>query len=132
MVLGAFSLFDLVFSVFWFFIMFAWIALVISIYVDIFRSSDLSGAAKALWFLLVIVLPLIGVLAYLVIRGGEMQERREVAAVEREKAFGRYLKGAVGGTETSVADELAKLGRLRQDGTITEEEFQQLKTKLVS
>ena len=45
------------------------------VFLDIFRSSDLSGLAKALWFLFVLLIPLIGVLAYLIARGGNMHER---------------------------------------------------------
>ena len=52
-----------------------WIWILIWIFIDIFRSHDLSGWAKALWFLFVLFVPLIGVLVYLIARGGSMQER---------------------------------------------------------
>src|SRR5688572_16925056 len=52
-----------------------WIWLVISVFVDVFRSGDLSGWAKAAWCLLVIVVPFLGVFAYLVVRGRTMGDR---------------------------------------------------------
>ena len=52
-----------------------WIWILIWVFIDIFRSQDLSGGAKALWFLFVLFIPLIGVLVYLIARGGSMAER---------------------------------------------------------
>ena len=67
-------------NIFWtmliFFLWIIWIWILILVIVNIFRSSDLSGGAKALWFLFVLFIPLIGVLVYLIARGGSMQERR--------------------------------------------------------
>jgi hypothetical protein len=67
-------------GVFWtmlgFFLLFVWILLLIFVFADIFRSADLSGLAKALWVVFVIVLPLLGVFIYLLARGGSMQARR--------------------------------------------------------
>jgi hypothetical protein len=66
-------------GVFWtlleFFVLFLWIWLLIIVFADIFRSSDLSGLAKALWVIFVIVVPLVGVLIYLGTRGGRMHGR---------------------------------------------------------
>ena len=53
----------------------AWFWVLITVFIDIFRSPDLSGLAKALWFLFVLFIPLIGVLVYLIARGGSMHER---------------------------------------------------------
>ena len=66
-------------GVFWtlleFFLWVIWIWILIMVFIDIFRSHDLSGGAKALWFLFVLFIPLIGVLVYLIARGGSMSER---------------------------------------------------------
>jgi phospholipase D-like protein len=66
-------------NLFWtmciFFLWVIWIWILIWVFIDIFRSHDLSGWAKALWFLFVLFIPLIGVLVYLIARGGTMQER---------------------------------------------------------
>ena len=68
-------LLDLFWAMLWFFLFFAWIWLLISIFADIFRSDDLGGWAKAFWTIFVVILPLLGVLVYLIARGGSMQER---------------------------------------------------------
>src|ERR1700757_5436771 len=67
--LGAFwTIFEIFLWVIWFWIL-------ITVFIDIFRSHDLSGWGKALWFLFVLIIPLIGVLVYLIVRGGSMHER---------------------------------------------------------
>ena len=66
-------------NIFWtmliFFLWVIWIWILIWVFIDIFRSPDLSGGAKALWFLFVLFIPVIGVLVYLIARGGSMGER---------------------------------------------------------
>jgi hypothetical protein len=66
-------------NIFWtmlaFFLFFIWIWLLIVVFLDIFRSHDMGGFAKALWVIFVVVLPYLGVFVYLVARGGTMQER---------------------------------------------------------
>jgi hypothetical protein len=61
-----------------------WIWILIWVFIDIFRSQDLSGGAKALWFLFVLLIPLIGVLVYLIARGGSMNERAAGRAQRQE------------------------------------------------
>ena len=74
-------------SMLWFFLFFIWIYLLIVVFADIFRSRDLSGWAKALWTLLVIVLPYLGVFAYLIARGHKMHEHAEQDAKAQDEAF---------------------------------------------
>ena len=124
-------LLDLLLSMFWFFLFFAWIWLVISVFIDIFRSSDLSGWGKAGWTIFVLVIPLIGVLVYLIARGDSMQQRKVDDAVAQQQATQAYIQSAAG-TGTSAADELTKLGQLRDNGTITDDEYQQQKAKLLT
>jgi hypothetical protein len=123
-------LLDLLFSMLWFFLFFAWIWLVISVFIDIFRSSDLSGWGKAGWSLLVLLVPLIGVLIYLGVRGGEMQQRRVDDASAQHQANQQYIQSVAG--NGSTADELTKLGQLRDNGTLTDAEYQSEKTKLLA
>ena len=61
-------------SFLWFFMFFIWIWLLVVFFTDIFRSHDLSGWAKALWVIFIIVLPFLGILVYLIVRGSGMQE----------------------------------------------------------
>ena len=66
-------------NIFWsmviFFLWVLWIWILIWVFIDIFRSRDMSGWGKALWFLFVLFIPLIGVLVYLIAHGGSMGER---------------------------------------------------------
>ncbi|HEY7470186.1 MAG TPA: SHOCT domain-containing protein [Acidimicrobiia bacterium] len=124
-------LLDLFWSMLWFFLFFVWIWLLITVFADIFRSSDLSGWGKALWILFVVVLPYLGVLVYLIARGGSMQERAMEEMAEREKSYRQYIQEAAGSAGASAADELAKLGQLRAQGVITEDEFAAQKAKLL-
>jgi ABC-type multidrug transport system fused ATPase/permease subunit len=116
------------FSMLWFFLFFIWIWLLISIFADIFRSPDLGGWAKALWTIFVIVLPLLGVLVYLIARGHKMQEHALQQAKAQDEAARQYIQ-SVSGSSKSAADEVARLAELRDKGVLTEEEFQAAKAK---
>ena len=122
-------------SIFWtmleFFLFFLWIWLLIIIFSDIFRSHDMGGLAKAVWVLFVIILPFLGVLIYLIARGGSMHERAEKQAEQSQKAFDDYVKKTAGASGSSV-DELAKLADLKSKGVITDAEFDAQKAKLLS
>jgi hypothetical protein len=72
---SSYPLLNLFWTMFIFFLWVIWIWILIMVFIDIFRSHDLSGLAKALWFLFVLFIPLIGVLVYLIARGGSMHER---------------------------------------------------------
>ena len=76
--LAQFGTGEFVWSLLWFTLLFLWIWLVILIFVDIIRSDDLGGGAKALWLLFVIVVPYLGVFVYIIVRGREMAVRRTV------------------------------------------------------
>src|ERR1700722_13524022 len=98
-----------------------WFWILITVFIDIFRSRDLSGWAKTLWFVFVLFFPLIGVLVYLIVRGGSMHERAVRQAQVQEEQFRGYVQEAAG--SQSTADQLAKLADLRDRGVITAEEF---------
>ena len=108
-----------------------WIWILIYVFIDIFRSHDLSGWAKALWFIFVLFIPLIGVLVYLIARGGSMQERAQQQAQQQDQQFRQYVQDAAGGSQTP-ADQLTKLAELRDRGVITAEEFERQKAKVLA
>jgi Short C-terminal domain/Phospholipase_D-nuclease N-terminal len=108
-----------------------WIWILIWIFIDIFRSRDLSGWGKALWFIFVLFIPLIGVLVYLIVRGSSMHERTVQDAQAQDQAFRAYVQDAAG-TQASTADQLAKLADLRDRGVITPAEFESQKAKLLA
>jgi ABC-type multidrug transport system fused ATPase/permease subunit len=125
-----------VLSIFWtmieFFLWVLWIWILIWIFIDIFRSHDLSGWAKALWFLFVLFIPLIGVLVYLIARGGSMQERAVQQAQQRDAAARSYIQQAAAESPASTADQLSKLADLRDRGVISAEEFEREKAKVLA
>ena len=107
----------------------AWLMLVFSVIVDIFRS-EMSGVAKGLWSLFVVVLPWLGVLIYLIANGSKMSARQVAAANASEAEVQSYIRGLAGGVST--ADEIAKLADLHANGTLTDAEFAQQKAKLLA
>jgi len=121
---------DLIWTMFMFFVFVLWIWLLIAVFMDIFRSHDLSGGVKALWVFFIIILPFLGVLIYLIARGGKMHERSAQQAVQQQKAFDAYVKQAAG--SGSTADDLAKLADLKQQGVISDAEFEAQKAKILA
>jgi hypothetical protein len=111
-----------------------WIWILIWIFTDIFRSRDLSGGAKALWFLFVLFIPLIGVLVYLIARGNSMHERALQQARRQDEQFRAYVKDAAGPQDGAAgpADQLARLADLRGQGVISDVEFEQAKAKILA
>jgi hypothetical protein len=121
-------------DVFWtmleFFALCVWIFLVVWTIMLIFRRSDLSGWAKAAWLLFVIFVPLLGVLAYLVARGGHLaNEQVNEYNAPQDEAYRAYSRYEAQGRHR--ADELSKLEDLRERGLITDEEFQKSKVQLL-
>lgn len=127
-----YPLLNLFLMMLWFFLFVAWIWLLISLLADIFRSRDLSGWGKALWIFFIIILPLLGALIYLIARGKGMAERSAEEYGLREDAFRAYVQEAAGPSGPSVADELTKLAQLRDAGTISADEFETQKAKLLA
>lgn len=116
----------------WFFLWVIWLMVLFRVIVDLFSDHELSGIAKALWLVFVIVLPYLGVLVYLIARGPQMTERARRQAERSEREFKDYVRQAAGTGGASPADELTRLAALKADGTITEEEFQQAKSRLLA
>ena len=133
MLLAEFGTGQVFWSMLWFFLFFIWIWMLMAMFADIFRSSDLSGWGKALWCIFIIVAPFLGVLVYLIARGSKMQERALRDAADREAAFREHVQAvAVTSSSGGSADELAKFADLRDRGVISEDEFQQAKAKALA
>ena len=107
-----------------------WIWVLIYVFIDIFRSHDLSGWARALWFLFVLFIPLIGVLVYLIARGDKMHERAVRQVQQQDREARQYIQEAAG--SGSTADQLTKLADLRDRGVITADEFESQKAKILA
>ncbi len=118
-----------IFSIFEVFLLIAWIWIVVMVISDVFRSRDLDGASRALWVIGIIILPWIGVLAYLFVRGDSMAERSAQAASDDDTLRRFHVRNAAG---LSTADEIKKLVDLKAKGIITDDELQTQKGKLLS
>jgi predicted membrane channel-forming protein YqfA (hemolysin III family) len=102
---------------FFFFFMAIWIF--IAVFSDIFRRRDLSGGAKALWVILIFIVPFLGAIIYLIVRPRMTeQDKEEMAKMQEAK---RRVDGY------SAADEIAKLSKLRDEGKISAEEYEKMK-----
>jgi Short C-terminal domain/Phospholipase_D-nuclease N-terminal len=128
---SSYPLLDVFWTIFLFFLWVMWFWILISVFIDIFRSHDLSGVGKALWFLFVLLIPLIGVLVYLIVRGGSMHERAARQAQQQDQAFREYVQSAAH-TPASSADQLERLASLRDRGVITPQEFDSEKAKVLT
>jgi len=127
--LATYTFGDALLTVLEFAILFLWIWVAVGVVFDIFRSRDLSNWGKALWMLFIIIIPYIGVLAYLIVRGHTMHEHHE-QDLARAESFQRFEAG--GGASASRVAELAKLAELHDRGKLTDEEFEQAKAKLLA
>jgi len=114
-----------------FFLFVIWIWLLIVVFSDLFRSHDLSGWAKAAWVIGIIILPYVGVLLYLIVRGHKLSEHAQQAAAAQDAAAKAYIQQAAG-TTPSTADELQRLADLKAQGVISDEEFETAKAKALA
>jgi hypothetical protein len=111
------------------FLFVAWIWVLITVLGDLFSDHSVSGWGKAGWCALLILVPFLGVLIYLIARGGKMQDRAMKRQAEAQKQFDAYVRQTVGAA--SPADELAKLASLRDQGAISTAEFDQAKARVL-
>jgi Short C-terminal domain len=109
-----------------------WFWILITVFIDIFRSADLSGWAKALWFLFVLLIPLVGVLVYLIARGDSMHERAARDVQQQDAEARRYIQQAAAEAPASTADQLTKLADLRDRHVISDAEFEREKAKVLA
>lgn len=130
MLANTYPLLDFFWTMLEIFLMVLWIWLAIAVFIDIFRSHDMGGLAKALWVIFVVILPFLGILVYLIARGGQMHERAAAQAAHQQKAFDSYVRQTAG--STGHLDELTQLADLRDKGVLTQEEFDAQKAKLLA
>ena len=123
---------DAFLTILYFFLFIIWIWLLIMVFIDIFRSRDLSGGAKALWVIFVIILPLLGVLVYLIARGGKMHERAAAEAAQQQQQFDAYVRQTAGAPGSSTADQLSQLADLKAKGVLSDAEFEAQKAKILA
>ncbi|MGB7587593.1 MAG: SHOCT domain-containing protein [Solirubrobacterales bacterium] len=111
------------------FLFVAWFWILISVVGDLFTDHGVSGWGKAGWILLLLILPFLGLLIYLIARGGSMHERVAKREAEAKQEFDSYIRHTAA---PSPAEEISKLAALRDQGTISAAEFDQMKAKLLA
>jgi len=127
--MSSYPLLNAFLTMLWFFLWVLWIFLVVRILMDIFASDDMSGWVKAAWVILVVILPLFGVLIYLIVRGRSMEARQQREMKAQDEAFRASVRDAAG---TSPASELSKLADLHGRGVISDAEFERQKDKILT
>src|ERR1700685_4058416 len=132
MLTSSYPVLDAFLTMLYFFLFIIWIWLLITVFIDIFRSHDMGGVAKALWVIFVLILPFLGVFVYLIARGGKMHERAANEAAQQQQAFDQYVKQAAGTPGATTADQLSKLADLKSQGVLTDAEFEAQKAKILA
>ncbi len=127
-----FGLWDVVVSMFWFTLLMTWIYLLIAILSDIFRDQDLGGGAKAMWTLFIVFLPWLGAISYIFARGGSMNDRNHQSRLDEQARMQAFVQEAAGGGGSGVTDGLRELAQLRESGQISDAEYDQAKTKVLT
>lgn len=124
-----FGLWEVIVSMFWFMLLVAWFWLILTILTDVFRNRDMSGWAKALWVLFIIVVPWLGALVYILVHGSSMQDRERQRAMDRDERMRGYQPPAA---RSSIAQELTDLADLHERGVLTTAEYEQAKAKALT
>lgn len=111
------------------FLFVAWIWILVAIIGDLFRDHEMSGWAKGIWILFLVIIPFLSALVYLIARGDGMREREIKAETDAKAHFDEYVREQA---HSSPADELHKLNDLREKGALSQDEFDQAKTRLLA
>ena len=114
-----------------FFLFMAWFMCLFWIFGDLFRSHDLGGFAKTIWVLFIIVLPFLGILVYMLARGHGMTQRELDSQQEMQRQQAEYIKSVTASSGGAV-DQIASAKALLDAGTITQQEFDQMKAKALA
>jgi len=110
------------------FFMVVYFMMLFSIVVDIFRRHDIHGGKKAMWLLFILFFPLVGLITYLIVNGHGIAERQAKDVQRSQQQFDQYVQSVAGGS----ADQIAKAKELLDAGTITQAEFDQIKSKALA
>ena len=119
-------------ALFEFFLWFAWFMCLFWVFGDLFRSHDLSGVAKTLWVIFIIVVPFLGMFVYLIVRGHGMTERSLQQQRDMQAAQAEYIKSVAGSGSSTPAEQIASAKQLLDSGAISEQEFNGLKAKALA
>jgi Short C-terminal domain len=124
------SFWDIIWFIFVAYVFFAYLMVLFSVIGDIFRNKETSGFVKALWILLLIVIPIITVLVYLITHGSGMAERSSAQAQAMQSQQEAYIKNVAG--TNSPADQVTQAKSLLDSGAISQSEYEAMKAKALS
>jgi hypothetical protein len=127
---SSYPLLNLIWTMIVFFAWIIWIWLLITIFADLFRRSDVSGWAKAGWVVVLLVLPFIGVLIYLIAQSHGMAERRQKDVQQAQSQLDDYVRSV--SSQGQPADQIARGKQLLDTGAITQQEFEAIKQKALA
>jgi len=130
MLAADFALGEMIWTIFIVFMWVIWLWLLFAIFGDLFSDHETSGAAKAGWTILVILLPYLGILIYLIARGGGMAARSAARQKAAQADFDAYVQEAAG--SAGPAGEIAHAKKLLDSGAISQDEFDALKAKALA
>ena len=124
----AFSIWEAIWLIFVTFVFISVLMMLFSVIVDLFRDDSLSGWGKAGWIIVLILFPFLGLLIYVIARGKGMTDRAFKESAETKQSFDDYVRTVSGG---GPASELEKANALHMAGKLSDEEFAQLKAKIL-
>ncbi len=119
---------DFLWSLLVIFFMIVYFMMLFHVIVDVIRRGDVGGGKKAAWLIFLLVLPLIGLLSYVIVNGDAMNKRDVQASRQAQQDFDSYVRQTAGG----AASEIAHAKQLLDEGTITQQEFEQIKAKALA
>ena len=122
---------DVLLWMFEFFMFVIWFWLLITIFGDLFRDHELSGGVKAMWIILIIVFPFIGIFGYLIVRGGGMAGRAQKMMTDAQNQYNAQVQSAAADISNAPADQIASAKALLDSGAIDQAEFDRLKAKVL-
>jgi Phospholipase_D-nuclease N-terminal/Short C-terminal domain len=123
---------DVIWTMLVFFGWVIWFWLLIVIFGDLFHRSDTSGWMKALWTVVLILLPFIGVLIYLIADGKQMAARRQAQAQAAQSQFDDYVRSVSKPGGDGSTEQIAKAKELLDNGAINQDEYQRIKQKALA
>ena len=129
MILASLGTGSLLWGLLSFFFMIIYFMIMFNIIIDLFRDPELAGGAKAVWFLFIIIFPVVSMLVYLVTRSEGMARRSFARAQQHETQLQDYVRHIAG---TSPADQIIQAKALLDQGTITQQEFDKLKARALA
>lgn len=123
------SFWDFLWLIIWTFFLISYLIVLFQIIGDLFRDRELGGFGKALWIIMLLVLPLLTALAYIITRGGGMSRRYNEQVSKARNEAETYIRDVAG---RSPASEIAEADALFKAGTISEAEFNRLKARALA